>query len=163
VSSGNSERRGTWRAWLVRQGFNLFPAWRRTGARIAYIAPDWSVVRVRLPLNWTTRNYVGTTFGGSLYGAMDPIYMIQLIKILGPEYVVWDKAATIRFRRPGRATLYATFRVTPEQVDAIRREVDALGRSEPEYVVELVDAEGEVHASCSKLLSIKRRERGPGP
>jgi len=59
-------------------------------------------VRIRLPLIWRTRNYVGTIFGGSLYGAVDPIYMIMLIKALGPDYIVWDKAATIRFLRPGR-------------------------------------------------------------
>ena len=56
-------------------------------------------VRVKLPLNWRTRNYVGTIFGGSLYGAVDPVYMIMLMKVLGRDYVVWDKAASIRFRR----------------------------------------------------------------
>ena len=101
----------SWRTRLSRWGFNWFPAYRGTGARIAYVASDWREVRVRLPLNWRTRNYVGTIFGGSLYGAVDPIYMIQLIKALGPGYEVWDKAASIRFLRPGRSTLQATFRV----------------------------------------------------
>jgi hypothetical protein len=36
--------------------------------------------------------------------------MIMLIKALGPDYIVWDKAATIRFLRPGRETLHATSR-----------------------------------------------------
>src|SRR6266699_2279431 len=93
----------------TRWAFNLFPAWRGTGARVTYIAADWREVRVRLPLSWRTRNYVFTIFGGSLYGVLDPIYMIILIKSLGPHYVVWDKAAAIRFRRPGRTTLYARF------------------------------------------------------
>jgi acyl-coenzyme A thioesterase PaaI-like protein len=52
--------------------------------RVTYIAADWREVRIQLPLNWRTRNYVGTIFGGSLYGAVDPIYMIMLIKALGP-------------------------------------------------------------------------------
>jgi acyl-coenzyme A thioesterase PaaI-like protein len=91
----------------MRWGFNFFPAFRGTGARVTYIADDNREVRVELPLNWRTRNYVGTIFGGSLYGAVDPHYMIMLIKILGPEYIVWDKAATIRFKKPGRGTLYA--------------------------------------------------------
>ena len=84
----------------MRWTFNLFPAYRGTGARVTYIASDFREARVRLPLNWRTRNYVGTIFGGSLYGAVDPMYMILLIKILGPDYVVWDKAATIRFVSP---------------------------------------------------------------
>ena len=82
--------------WL-RWRFNLFPAYRGVGARVEYIASDFREVRVRLPLSWRTRNYVGTIFGGSLYGAVDPIYMIMLIHLLGREYIVWDKSASIRF------------------------------------------------------------------
>ena len=82
---------------------------RHGGPHHLRIADDWLEVRVRLPLTWRTRNYVGTIFGGSLYGAVDPIYMVMLIRALGPEFVVWDQAATIRFLHPGRSTLHATF------------------------------------------------------
>jgi hypothetical protein len=98
----------------MRWGFNLFPAFRGTGARVTYISGDFRELHVKLPLSWRTRNYVGTIFGGSLYGAVDPHYMIMLIKLLGPGCVVWDKAATIRFRKPGRTTLFARF-VIPEE------------------------------------------------
>src|SRR6476620_1494714 len=94
---------------LSRLVFNLWPCIRGTGSRVTSIAPDWSEIRVRLPLSWRTRNYVGTILGGSLYAAVDPYYMLMLIERLGPEYVVWDKAASIRFRRPGTSTLTATF------------------------------------------------------
>jgi hypothetical protein len=97
---------------LARFRYNWFPAYRGTGGRITYIAGDWREVRIRLPLNWRTRNYVGTIFGGSMYGAVDPFYMVMLIRCLGPEYIVWDKTASIRFRRPGTATLFATFVLT---------------------------------------------------
>ena len=139
----------------MRWRFNLFPAYRGTGARIELIAHDWREVRVRLPLNWRTRNIVGTTFGGSLYGALDPIYMIQMMQGLGPGFVVWDKAATVRFRRPGRGTLRATFKLPWEEVEAVRAEVAAAGRAERTYTVELVDRDGLVHVSCDKVLSIR--------
>ena len=74
------------RTWWTRWKFNhLFPAFRRTGGRIAYIADDWREVRVELPLNWATRNYVGTIFGGSLYAAADGHLMVMLIKLLGTQ------------------------------------------------------------------------------
>jgi acyl-coenzyme A thioesterase PaaI-like protein len=92
----------SWQTRFARWAFNWFPAYRGTGARVTYIAADWREVRIRLPLNWRTRNYVGSIFGGSLYGAVDPICMMMPIKLLGPGYIVWDKAATIRFLRPGR-------------------------------------------------------------
>ena len=113
----------------LRWGFNRIPAYRGTGARVTYIAGDYREVRVRLPLSWRTRNYVGTIFGGSLYGAVDPVYMIMLIKILGHGYVVWDKAATIRFRRPGRSTLYARFLLDEDEIRAIRELAEKPRRS----------------------------------
>lgn len=64
---------------LMRWGFNFFPAYRRTGARITYVSADWQEVRISLPLNWKTKNYVGTIFGGSMYGAVDPVYMVMFI------------------------------------------------------------------------------------
>lgn len=150
--------RQTLRSRLVRVGFNLFPAYRGTGARITFIAGDWSEVRVRVPLSWRTRNYVGTIFGGSMYGAVDPIYMIMLIKRLGPAYIVWDREATIRFRRPGRSTLQARFVVGDDELAAIRAAVPAAGdRTERRYTVELVDADGEVHATVEKVLYIRRK------
>src|SRR5690349_6291770 len=120
----------TWNTRLARWRFNWFPAYRGTGGRVTYIAGDWTEVRVRLPLNWRTRNYVGTIYGGSMYGAIDPMFMIMLIRLLGREYVVWDKAATIRFRRPGRTALTATFRISAEDLEQIRATVQASGKTE---------------------------------
>jgi len=142
--------------WL----FNHFPAYRGTGARVTFIAADYSEIRIALPLSRRTINYVGTIFGGSMYGAIDPVYMIMLIKRLGPGYVVWDKAASIRFRRPGRSTLSAIFRVSEAEVDAIRAAADEHGKTERTFLVDLVDAAGEVHASFEKLLSIRKKTSG---
>jgi hypothetical protein len=88
--------------------------------------------------------------------------MIMLIKLLGPDYVVWDKAATMRFLRPGRGTLHATFRLTEGDLLALRADVEREGKIEREFTVDLVDAAGEVYASCRKLLSIRRRQPGLG-
>lgn len=144
------------RTRLERAAFNLFPAYRGMGARVTFIASDYSEVRIELPLSRRTRNYVGTIFGGSMYGAIDPIYMLMLIKRLGRGYVVWDKAASIRFRRPGRTTLHAVFRLTQADVDGLRRAADENGKTERQFQVELVDRDGLVHASFEKLLYIRK-------
>ena len=148
--------------WL-RWKLNFFPAYRGTGARVTYIADDFREVRVRLGLTWRTRNLVGTIFGGSLYAAVDPIYMIMLIRLLGPEYVVWDKAATIRFRKPGRTTLRATFTVDEAELDAIRAAAASGAPIDRIYNVELVDAEGTVHAEIEKVIYIRRRSAAAKP
>lgn len=142
---------------LLRWRFNFFPALRGTGARITYIADDFREVRVEVPLNWRTRNYVGTIYGGSMYGAVDPFYMVMLIRNLGPDYVVWDKAATIRFKKPGRGTLFARFLLTEEELDAIKAALQDQRAVERTYQIELTDAAGTVHATVEKLIHIARK------
>ena len=142
----------------LRWGFNFFPAFRGTGARVTYIAGDYRELHVKLPLSWRTRNYVGTIFGGSLYGAVDPHYMIMLLKILGPQYVVWDKAATIRFKKPGRTTLFARFQITEEEVAEIRRLLETEPSIDRVYQVELKSADGVVHAVVDKTIYIRRNK-----
>lgn len=148
----------SWSTRLDRWRFNLWPCYRGTGGRVTFIASDWLTVRVKLPLNWRTRNYVGTIFGGSLYAAVDPFYMLMLIKRLGPEYLVWDKAASIRFRKPGRTRLTAEFRLEDEECAAIRRLLETEARVDRTYIVRLVDAKGEVHAEIEKVVQVRRRE-----
>jgi acyl-coenzyme A thioesterase PaaI-like protein len=147
------------RSRVTRWGFNSFPAFRGTGGRITYIASDWRELRLQIPLSRRTRNYVGTIYGGSMYGAVDPIYMVMLIRILGPEYIVWDKSASIRFKKPGRSTLYARFHVPEEETQAIREALQSARSVDRTYTIELVDSAGEVHATIEKVIYIRRKDR----
>ncbi len=142
---------------LERWRFNFFPAFRGTGARITYISSDWREIHVKLPLNWRTRNYVGTIYGGSLYGAVDPIYMVMLIKLLGPGYVVWDKAATIRFKQPGRSTLYARFKIDEQETEAVKAELVVKPSLDRVYTVELTDSSGTIYAWIEKTIYIRSK------
>ena len=141
----------------LRWWFNLFPAYRGTGGRVSYIADDFHEIRIRLPLSWRTRNAVGTIFGGSLYGAVDPVYMIMLMRLLGPGFTVWDKAAEIRFRKPGRKTLHATYKISDDELAEIRAAAEN-GPIDRVFTVDLVDAEGISHASVTKTIYIRRND-----
>jgi acyl-coenzyme A thioesterase PaaI-like protein len=143
----------TLRCW----SFYFFACYRGTGARLRYVAPDWSEIRLDLPLSWRTRNYVGTIFGGSMYAAVDPIYMLMLIRRLGPEFVVWDKAATILFKKPGRQTLHTRFVVKDEELAAIRTALESQRSVDRTYVVELVDGSGTICATVEKLIYVRKR------
>ena len=140
---------------LFRYMFNLFPAYRGTGGVITYIAADWRELHVKLPLTLHTRNYMGTIFGGSLYGAVDPMYMIMLIKNLGDKYIVWDKAATIRFKKPGKTTLYARFWLDQAELDMIIGALENTRSIDRVYTVELQDADRVVHAIIEKTIYIR--------
>lgn len=145
---------------LLRWKFNLFPAYRGTGGRVRFIAADFREVRVEVPLSFRTRNVFGTIFGGSMYAAVDPIYAIMLIRNLGRDYIVWDKTASIRFRKPGRTTLSALFTLSADELETIEELTaggDPIDRS---YEVDLVDADGVVHASIEKVIYVRRRRAG---
>jgi hypothetical protein len=141
---------------MIRWGFNFFPVYFFSGARITYIAHDFKEVEIKLPLSWRTRNYVGTLFGGSLYASVDPIYMIMLIKILGKEYIIWDKSATIQFKKPGRTALFARFRLREEELEEIRLLSGQNHSIDRVYQVELVDREGVVHTVIEKVIYIRK-------
>ena len=146
------------RTWLMRWVFNFFPAYRGTGAWVSYIASDWREVCVRLPLSWQTRNYVGTIFGGSMYAAVDPFYMIMLIRNLGPAYLVWDKSACIRFKKPGVSTLSARFVLEQAELDDIRMALQSAPSVDRQYHIELIDKGGEVRAWVDKTVYIRLKE-----
>ena len=137
--------------------FNFFPAYRGTGGRVTYIADDFHEVHVKLPLNWRTRNYVGTIYGGSIYASIDPIYMLMLIKILGPDYTVWDKAAKIRFRKPGKETLFVQFNLSGDEITEIKRLAETEKSINRVYNLELKDKAGVVHAEIEKTLYIRKK------
>ncbi|HEY8559598.1 MAG TPA: DUF4442 domain-containing protein [Pyrinomonadaceae bacterium] len=143
---------------IDRWKFNFFPAYRGTGARVTYIAGDYREMRVKIPLSWRTRNYVGTIYGGSLYGGIDPIYMLMLIKTLGENYIVWDKAARIRFKRPGKNALYADFLLTEEELNEIKTLLETHKSVDRIYNVELKDENGKVHCLVEKTLYIAKKD-----
>jgi len=118
---------------------------------------DWRAVDVEMKLRRWNRNYVGTHYGGSLYSMTDPFYMVMLIENLGSGYVVWDKSASIRFRRPGRGTVRAEFRLSAEQIEEIRQALAKDDKVEREFGVEVKDTEGQVVAEVKKLLHFQRR------
>lgn len=116
-----------------------------------------------MKLRFWNRNYFGTHFGGSLYAMCDPFFALILVEALGPrEFTVWDKAASVRFLRPGTGTVRARFAIPFERVEEIRAHALAADKVEPEFTAEVVDDSGRVVAEVHKLLHVRYRgPRGP--
>lgn len=140
---------------------NLWPPYAGAGIRVR-VAPDLRTFEVRMKLRWWNRNYVNTHFGGSLYSMCDPFFMLILIEALGRGYVVWDKAATIRFRRPGKGTVRATFHIPQERVEEIRAAADRGEKVEPVFTVEVLDEQDAVVAEVEKLLYVRLAKPSSG-
>ncbi len=153
-----TDRKENFKSKATRIGINFFPAYRRTGGRIYFLSDDWRDIHLTLGLTWKTKNYVGTVFGGSIYGAIDPIYMIQLLKILGSEYVVWDKSAVINFLKPIKKSVFARFLIT----DEILSEIISKVKSHQKYSIELKtnfqDGNGIIYAEVIKTIYIADKD-----
>jgi len=142
----------------LRRLVNLWPPFLGAGIRIEHIAPDMKAVDVEMKLRFWNANYVGTHFGGSLFAMTDPFYMLMLMANLGRDYIVWDKAASIRYRKPGKGTVRAKFRLTDAQLDDIRDKLKTLPKYEPVFQVEVTDETEEVVAIVEKLLHVRKRQ-----
>ncbi len=148
------------RMWLLKV-VNLYPPFLGAGIRVRRSGPGRRAFEVRMRLTVLNRNVLGTHFGGSLYAMCDPFFALMLIERLGPEYVVWDTAAAIRFVRPGRGTVRATFDIAPERVEEIRRAADGGAVVEPEFTAAVLDARGDTVAEVEKTLHVRRRGGDP--
>lgn len=138
--------------------FNISPMYRGTGAKLTKVQDDLHYVKIKLPLSYKTKNYVGTMYGGHMYSCLDGIYMVQLINILPSSYVVWDKSATIRFRRPGTQTLYAEFNISKEFIKQIKSEIAEQKEKDYTLHVDLRDSEGKIYAEVEKVIYIASKE-----
>ncbi|MBI2276475.1 MAG: DUF4442 domain-containing protein [Dechloromonas sp.] len=147
----------SWRARMMRMGFNLHPAFRGTGGRVVHVAQDLHHIRIRLPLSWKTKNIIGSLYGGSLFAITDGAHPMMLMAALGDGYIVWDKAASIRYRKPGLSTLYADFVLSADEVAAIRQALAESPELERTYLVELKDKQGVVHAVVERTVYIAEK------
>lgn len=144
--------------WILRRLANLWSPFRGAGIKIRHVAPDYRLIDVEMRLCWFNKNYVGTHFGGSLYAMTDPFLMMMLINNLGPNYIVWDKAAKIDFKKPGRGTVRVRFQLGADEIQHIKSTSDAQGKYVFDRVVNVLDDSGEVVAEVVKTLYVRRRE-----
>jgi acyl-coenzyme A thioesterase PaaI-like protein len=142
----------------LRRRINFYPPYLGASVRVTHIADDFRRVEVEMPLRFYNRNYFGTHFGGSLYSMCDPFYVLMLANIFGPDYIVWDKAANIRFKKPGKGVMKAIFELTEEKIAEIRTAAETQPKVEPMFLVLVKDEEGNVVAEIDKLLYIKKKK-----
>ncbi len=141
----------------MRTMMNLWPPFLGAGIRVKQLRADWKAVDVEMRLRRWNKNYVGTHYGGSLYSMADPFYMLMLIENLGRDYIVWDKSATIRFKRPGRGLVSAAVRISDEQIAEIRQALKNADKVDRVFTVAIKDESGAVVAEVEKQIHISKK------
>lgn len=136
---------------------NWYPPFLGMNIHVVYKSPDLRTIRVQAKLSRRNLNAVGTHFGGTLYAMCDPWFMLMLLHALGEEYIVWDKTATIKFVKPGKRTVTATFTISDEQVAEIRAQANQNGKIEPVFGADVLDEQNQLIAHVDKLLYVRKK------
>jgi hypothetical protein len=143
---------------LMRRGFNFWPCIWCAGGTIQFISSDYHEMHVGLKLNIRTRNRVGTVFGGSIYSSVDPYYMLMFMQILGKDYVVWDKAASVKFVRPIVAAVKCRFLITDELITEVKQKINDQGEYTFDLPLKYEDDTGAVYAVFNKTVYAADKE-----
>jgi acyl-coenzyme A thioesterase PaaI-like protein len=138
---------------------NCYPPYLGTGICVTRISADYRFLQVEMPLRWYNRNYVGTHFGGSLSSMTDPFYMLMLINNLGRDYIVWDQAGSIEYRKPGRGRVKAVFEIDQALLDEIKQQTAGGDKFIKPLTVDITDEAGDVVAHVSRTLYFRRKKR----
>jgi acyl-coenzyme A thioesterase PaaI-like protein len=149
------------RPFLLKTALNCWPPYLGAGISIVELAPDFRHMRVQMKKRPYNSNAFGTHFGGSLYAMCDPHYVLLLVPLLGPQYVIWDKAATIEFLKPSRGTVSAVFDWSNDQLADIRSRTESGNKYEPVRTVNVEADTGEVVARVHKTLYVRRKTARP--
>ncbi len=140
---------------IFKYGFNISPMYRRSTGRIIEVSEDLLNARVKIPISYKNKNYVGSIFGGSLFSATDPVFMIQLMNILGNDYVVWDKSAEIKFKRPAKENSYVDFVFSENEIVEIKERVRKEKEIDLQKEIKITNKDASiVYAEVSKIIYI---------
>jgi len=136
---------------------NFYPPYLGAGVKVTHISEDWRELHVSMPMRWYNRNAVGTHFGGNLYSMIDPHLMLLLMQLLGTEYIVWDKSASIEFIKATRKRVSSVIRVTEEELTTIRQQVAKRGKFLPSFSLEIRDTDDVLVARVNKELYVRKK------
>lgn len=147
------------KASLLKNLMNIWPPFMGAGIKVLRIADDYRELEVALKQKWFNKNIVGSHFGGSLYAMVDPFYMIMLMNILGDDYIVWDKFASIDFIAPGKGTVTAKFTLDEAQIEKIKQETVSCDKYVAVLPVDIKNENNEIVATAAKHIYVRLKKR----
>lgn len=144
---------------IVKWALNSWPPFWGSGIKIESISEDFREARLRLKLRWWNKNANRSQYGGSIFSLTDPVYSLMLMGILGRQYYVWDKEASINFIKPGHSDLYAEFLISQAQLDAILVATANGDKCFPEFIIHVKDKQGDVVSEVHRKLYVRKKTK----
>lgn len=147
----------------MRLGLNLYPPFLFHRIRVLRFGEDFRSCRVRVARSLLTRNLNGTTFGGTIFSAFDPIWPVlywQVFARRGEMLQVWLKGGRIRYRKPAATALTIDFHLADEDVEAAARGLERDGRVIRVHEARALDREGDACAIMESEVYMRHLREG---
>ena len=143
----------------IMKFMRFYPPYLGGGIYVEEVNDDFNELKISMKQTVLNTNYVGTHFGGSLYSMCDPFYMFILLHHLGKDYIVWDKAAEIKFIKPGKGKVSAVFRIELDDIEKLKNQANEQDKVEPIFETYVTNEAGENIAYLKKRLYIKKKDQ----
>jgi len=135
----------------------FWPPFFSSGIKVDSINEEFTSIKVSMKQYPYNTNYVGVHFGGSLYSMSDPFYMFILLEHLSPNFIVWDKEASIKFIKPATGKVNVSFEIPLSEIDKIKEQALKLEKYEPEFETYIYNENNEVVAKVWKKLYVRKK------
>jgi acyl-coenzyme A thioesterase PaaI-like protein len=149
------------KSFLFKVKMNTWPPLLGAGIRVKNVSDDITSFDMEMKLRPWNKNREGIHFGGSLFAMTDPTFGAILGMNLGRDYMVVDKAASIKFLKPGTGKVTAHFNIAAERIREIKEEADKNFKAEPKFTAQIRDEAGVLVAEVEKTVYVRRKDKKP--
>ncbi|GAA4779335.1 DUF4442 domain-containing protein [Olivibacter ginsenosidimutans] len=135
--------------WIMR----LYPPLLFQRIWVQRFHKDFMGVNVKIIYSLLNKNYNSSIFGGTIYAASDPFFAVlfdQIFRKKGYKTRVWLKSASIAYIKPGRTTLYFQIKLTQDDIEEAKYQLDTVGKFIHTYSVDITDKHGQL---CAKVMN----------
>jgi len=140
----------------ARRRFELYPPYFLMRVKVIELAQDWSMARIRLPLNWLSANAAGNMFGGYQASLADPVPALACLRKF-PGYRVSTKKLEIDFIRIGNSNLMLHFDFGVQTEHDIRQALEEHGCATPCFTMTYVREDGQICTRIKNTVAIRPR------
>ena len=85
--------------------------------------------------------------------------MLLLMRLLGKDYLVWDKSATIEFVKASKKKVSSVIRIADEDLASIRRHTGNGDKYFARFFLDIKDEDAELVAKVEKVIYVRKKKR----
>ena len=137
-----------------KQRLEWYPPYFLMRIKVLELTKDWSVARIKLPLNAVSKNMGDAMFGGYQASLADSVAALACVKRF-PKYDVWTRSLTIDFVRPGNSDLELRFEFDDDLYQQISSDLQQNGRCNPVFHYGLYRSDGEMCTKVTATIAIR--------